>query len=460
LRFREIFDTIPPMPNPLPDAWKWFADARYGLFIHFGPYSQIGRGEQVLFREQLDPLAYEQQAARWNPTQFDATEWAKIAKRGGFKYAVLTTRHHDGYCLWDSKLTDYTSVAQAPKRDLVREYVEAFREAGLRVGLYYSLADWRVPAYWNDPAADPAAWRAFTDYIHGQVRELLTGYGQIDELWFDAPWPHSAEDWRSVELVRMIKSIQPGILVNNRLDSKSPYAAANRVVESAGESATLGDFGTPEHHITADAHRPWESCQVANHRLWGYAAGEHWRTAEHLLDFLCEAAAKGGNLLLNVGPNGQGVFPPEFVERTDRIGAWLALHREAIANSEPIFPLGRTDVTEFVTRGYQTVKGNALYLIFRFWDESGVLRLADLDNTVRSATLLSTGESLPVTQDSAAITLGLPSEKPCDLYPVVRLDLDAPPRAKPFMRDRLWTGDPKRYIEWARSRGTGVNFCR
>lgn len=171
----------------------WFEAARYGLFIHWGPYASWGRGEQVLFREHLDQTAYAGRACAWTPAAMDARAWASAAVEGGFRYAVFTARHHDGYCLWDSTTTDYTSVRQAASRDFVRDYVEAFRAAGLRVGLYYSLADWRLPAYWGGPEHDAAGFDAYIHYVHRQVDELMTGYGEIDVLWFDGAWPHSAQ---------------------------------------------------------------------------------------------------------------------------------------------------------------------------------------------------------------------------------------------------------------------------
>jgi alpha-L-fucosidase len=201
----------------LPEHWRWFPEARFGLFVHWGPYSAYGRGEQALFREHLDQQEYGENACRWNPGRCDPARWAEVAKGAGMRYAVLTTRHHDGYCLWDSRVTDYTSAAQAPRRDFVREYVEAFRAAGLRIGLYYSLADWRVPAYWEGAAHDPSGWEGFRDYVHTQVEELLTGYGPIDLFWFDGAWPHSPREWRSRELVERIRALQPHLLINNRL---------------------------------------------------------------------------------------------------------------------------------------------------------------------------------------------------------------------------------------------------
>lgn len=281
----------------IPDHWKWFNEARFGLFVHWGPYAAYGRGEQVLFRERLDQRDYEARACRWNPQKFDATAWADVAKQAGMKYAVLTTRHHDGFCLWDSKFTDYTSAAQAPRRDFVREYVEAFRAAGLRVGLYYSMIDWRVPAAFEGPEHDPRGWAAFREYVHHQVRELLTHYGRIDVMWFDGAWPETSRQWGSHELVQTMRSLQPHLLINNRLGRDEDDPAG-----TGGQSRSLGDFSTPEHRIVEDPHRLWESCDVSTSRLWGYAKGERWRPADVLLDKLVECASKGGNLLLNVGP--------------------------------------------------------------------------------------------------------------------------------------------------------------
>ena len=432
----------------IPEKWRWFPAARYGLFIHWGPYSALERGEQVLLREHLDQTEYAQYARAWNPQNFEPRKWAQIAVDGGFRYAVFTARHHDGYCLFDTKTTDYSSATQTPQRDFVREYVEAFREAGLKIGLYYSLADWRVPAYWEGPRHDPVGWESFRATVHAQVEELLSNYGEIAEFWFDGSWPRNAAAWKSEELVEKMRALQPQILVNNRLDALDPQEGEavwqKGALEGAGESKTLGDFGTPEHHITPEA-RLWESCQTSTSRLWGYARGEHWRTSEQLLDFLCETAQKGGNLLLNVGPDGDGRIPSEFIERSDAIGAWLRVHGEAIYGSEG------GDVVEFTTRGFQTVKGSNLYLITRFYDGQPNLRLVGLANRVLGATLLSTGAKLEFSGDETAVTLhGLPSEKPTPLYPVIKLELDGAPRALPAFESRLWNGDPRRFTDWAR----------
>lgn len=439
--------------SEIPEKWRWFPEARFGMFIHWGPYAVQGRGEQVLFREHLDQQEYGEAACRWNPEQFDARKWAAAARAAGMRYAVLTTRHHDGYCLWDSQETDYTSAAQAPRRDFVREYVDAFRDAGLRVGLYYSLADWRIPAYWEGPAHDPEGWAAFRDYVHAQVRELLSHYGRIDVIWFDGAWPHSATEWRSAELVEMMRALQPEIMINNRLGTvdEGDGVSGGGVIEAVGHSARLGDFGTPEHHITAEAGRLWESCQVTTWRLWGYTLGERWRPADLLLDMLVESASKGGNLLMNVGPQPDGQLPPEFRERMDAVGEWLAVHGEAIYDTEP------GDVCEFITRGRQTVRGNNLYLVIRFWDGRDILRLVGLATPVRRATLLTTGAELPFHQEGDTLTLtGLPHEAPTPLFPVIRLECEGPPQPVAWAADRLWSGDPRRMTGWAASRGSSV----
>ncbi|MBX3001510.1 MAG: alpha-L-fucosidase [Caldilineaceae bacterium] len=439
-----------PHDLSLPPHWRWFPESRFGMFIHWGPYAQYGRGEQILFREHLDQAEYERRACAWNPQHYDPAHWARVAQDAGMKYAVLTTRHHDGYCLWDSQVTDYTSVQQTPKRDFVAGYVEAFRAAGLRVGLYYSLADWRIPAYWDGPAVDPEGWATFRAYVHAQVRELLTNYGKIDVIWFDGAWPQTAADWKSAELVEMMRSLQPEILINNRLGADKEGDAAAGVVPSTGRSRHLGDFGTPEHEIRAED-RLWESCQVTTWRLWGYTTGERWRPADLLLDMLVESAGKGGNLLLNVGPDAEGRLPAEFEDRMAQIGAWMRIHGEAIYGVEA------GDVCEFITYGRQTRKGNNLYLIVRFWDTNGEINLGGLATPVLRATLLTTGAEVPFTQSEDHVLIGgLPAVAPTDLFPVIRLECDDPPRPRPWAKDRLWGGDPRRMTGWAGKRGQSV----
>jgi alpha-L-fucosidase len=417
----------------IPAKWKWFPECRYGLFIHWGPYAQYGRGEQVLFREHLDPSSYIKKAVTWNPDKFDARLWAKYAKEAGFKYACLTSRHHDGYCLWNTATTDYSSSTSAPGRDFVKAYVDAFRDAGLRVGLYYSLLDWRIPAYFDGPNQDPEGWENMQTYIHSQVEELLTQYGTIDYFWFDGVWPRSREELKADDLVKKMHELQPAILINNRLGG-----------------AESGDVGTPEHRISKE-NRLWESCQVSTWRLWGYAKGERWRSSAVLLDMLCQCAHLGGNLLLNVGPQADGQFPPQFLERVNEIGKWLDTHGEAIYGTDG------GNVTEFVTRGWQTTKDNVLYLIFRFWDGSPQIKISDLTTPVIHAELLTTKRELSFHQKGETLSINdLPAKSPTALFPVIKLVCDGRPQGGIWAEQRLWEGDPTRIADWARIRGNSV----
>ncbi|MFC1526735.1 alpha-L-fucosidase [Candidatus Latescibacterota bacterium] len=439
----------------VPAKWEWFPQSRFGLFIHWGPYAALGRGEQVANRENIDHREYAEAACRWSPSHYDARAWADVAVRAGMKYAVLTTRHHDGYCLWDSAYTDYSSACQAPKRDFVAEYVEAFREAGLRVGLYFSVGDFRVPGFWAGPAGDPEGFARFREYNHNQVRELLTKYGHIDVMWFDKAEHHSTLDWRSPELVKMMRELQPHILMNQRLGHLPPedVPADERSSATKGggaEAAKLGDFANSEHSTRAHPGMLWESCLVSTWRLWGYAEGERWRPTEQILDSLVEVASRTGNLLLNVGPDGEGRIPAQFVERAEDIGRWLAVHGECIYGSEG------GNVCEFITYGHQIVKGNYLYLVIRHWDRSDSLRLSGLATPVRGATLITNGQELQLEQqDDGVVVRGLPSEPPTPLFPVIRLECDGPPTAAPWARGPYY-GTVEHGLEMARRRGSSV----
>ena len=435
----------------LPEKWQWFQQARYGMFIHWGPYAAIGRGEQVLFRDHMDPVQYEKAACLWNPREFDAKRLARIAREAGMKYACLTTRHHDGYCLWDSDLTDYTSMKQAPGRDFVREYVDAFRAEGLRIGLYYSWLDWRVPAFFDGPEKNPEGFKAMKAYIHGQIEELLTRYGQIDHFFFDGSWPRTYEELGSAELVAKMRRWQPGILINNRL-GKSETKSVNE--EDVGLSADHGDFGTPELNVTAEK-RLWEACHVSTWRLWGYAPGEQVKPSEQLLDLLCECAEKGGNLLMNVAPDGDGNIPPAVEKNLIEVGQWLKVNGEAVYGTD------NGDITEFLTHGRQTARGNTLYLIIHFWEGKETLRVNDLLSRVQRVTLLSNGMELPFEQTESDLVIhGLPAEKPSPLFPVIRVECAEPLKTKEWGQYRNWCGDPDRIARWAAQRGETVMVGR
>lgn len=442
-------DSSLPIRKQVPDYWKWFTEGRYGLFIHWGPYAQYGKGEQVVFREHMDMKQYENEACLWNPAHFDAKLWARTAKEAGMKYAVFSTRHHDGYCLWDTAYTDYSSARQAPKRDYVREFIEAFRAEGLAVGLYYSWLDWRLPAFMEGPEKNPSGWAVVKKYLYNQVAELLTNYGVIDYLWFDGTYPRS-KDLADTEIYETIKKLQPHILLNSSIEVKKTASE-----EEAGQGMADGHVIICENRITPEPNRLWECCQVSTWRLWGYGAGERWRSADQLLDILCSCAVSGGfgggNLLLNVGPDAEGQFPPEFIERVTEIGKWLKIHGEALYGTDG------GDVTDFLTCGYQTTKDNNLYLIFRFWDSNTELRLPDLLSQVKKVTFLTTGRELNFEKNGSDLIIkGLPKASPTNLFPVIKVECEGRPEATEWGRQRVWSGDPQRIADWARLRGESV----
>ncbi len=270
---------------------KWWHEARFGMFIHWGLYSGMGRHEWVMENEGRPVAEYELLAKKFKPVPNAARAWAKLAKPAGQKYMVMTTKHHEGFCNFDaSKYTNYCAPKQGPGRDLVKEYVEAARAEGMRVGFYYSLMDWHHPDGANC-ADDEDARERFVEYTHGLIRELMTNYGKIDVLWYDVAWPLNAERWESEEMNKMVFQLQPDIIVNNR----------NRLP---------GDFSTPEQQITAEKNgRAWESCMTLNDS-WGYQrADDDWKNSRRVVQNLITCAQDTGNYLLNIGPKPDGTIP-------------------------------------------------------------------------------------------------------------------------------------------------------
>ncbi len=319
---------------------KWFLHDRFGMFIHWGIYSIPARGEWVRSRERISVEDYEPFFKEFDPVDFDAKAWAKMAKNAGMKYAVLTAKHHDGFCLFDSALTDYKATNTPFGRDIVREFVEAFRAEGLKVGLYYSLLDWHHPDYphYGDrhhPERDNEAWKGkehhfdrYLDYLHGQVRELLTNYGKIDIMWFDFSYPGmECETWRATELVTMARSLQPDLIIDNRLEGSGEKSGT---IMTEDPSVYAGDFACPEQMIpprglvdNTGASIPWEACITLND-MWGYvSADHHYKSSRMIIRNLVECVSKNGNLLVNIGPDAKGRFPKEAVQVLEEVGAWM-----------------------------------------------------------------------------------------------------------------------------------------
>jgi len=379
---------------------QWWRDARFGMFIHFGAYAVPARGEWVKSNERITTEAYQKYVDAFNPVDFDAKIWAKTAKAAGMKYAVLTSKHHDGFCMFDSKLTDYKLSTRFGGRDLVREFLDAFRAEGIKVGLYYSIIDWHhadYPNVGNHPQRDDKEyakrkfnWDNYLKYMHGQVEELVKNYGKLDIMWFDYSFDdYSGEKWKAKELVEMVRKYQPDIILDNRLEVNEGSSSKQRMVK------TLGDFETPEQGIPdvplVDKYNnpiPWETCLTLN-GVWGYNEFDHnWKSPELIIHSLVNCVSKNGNMLLNVGPDARGNIPVPCVEILTEVGKWLD------KNGESIYGSGLCNLVK-QDWGRYTQKGST---IFAHWlyPNLGDINAKGVDgDKVKNVYLLYSGAELP-----------------------------------------------------------------
>ena len=319
----------------------WWTNDRFGMFIHWGTYSLAGRHEWVKKRERIDDETYQKYFDNFNPDLYNPREWAKLAKAAGMKYAVITSKHHEGFTLFDSKYTDYKVTNTPYGKDALKEWVDAFRAEGLKIGFYYSLIDWHHPEYTIDRNHPLSAnseeeykelnknrdMSKYREYLKNQVTEILTNYGKIDILWLDYSFPtgehgKGRDDWNSVELIKLVRQLQPEIIVNDRLDLKEYWGG--------------WDFTTPEQFKvkewpTYDGEKiPWETCQTFS-GSWGYYRDEMtWKDNKQLLVLLIESVSKGGNLLLNVGPTGRGTIDYRAQEALLKMGEWMKYNSRSI----------------------------------------------------------------------------------------------------------------------------------
>ena len=325
---------------------KWFEEARFGMFIHFGLYSIPARGEWVRSAEKMSTEEYQPFFEEFNP-EVSPVEWAKAAKAAGMKYVVMTAKHHDGFCLFDSEYTDYKITNTPYGRDFVREYVEAVRAEGLGVGLYFSLLDWHHPHYpkYNDlfhPMRGNEAYKdevidfdVYLDYMHKQVEEICKNYGKIDILWFDFSYGEMAgEKWRATELMSMVREYQPDVLVDNRLEGSGHTMGS---IFTDAPKPYSGDFYSPEQYIPVDGIKkadgspiPWELCTTMNNQ-WSYVPTDTlYKTPQTIIRKLTECVSKGGNMLLNVGPDAKGRFSKESMDILNAIGKWMSENGDSI----------------------------------------------------------------------------------------------------------------------------------
>ena len=388
----------------------WYTDARFGMFIHWGLYAIPARGEWVRSYEEIPKEDYMTYFDEFNPVDFDPKQWAKAAKEAGMKYVVLTAKHHDGFCLFDSQYTDFKSTNTKFGRDIVAEFVETVRGEGLKVGLYFSLLDWYhddYPHYGdahhpmrNNPAYgnEGRDFSRYVTYLHNQVREICTNYGKLDILWFDFSYENEnyvmrGETWKATELVSMVRELQPGIIIDNRLEVSGEGFGS---MWEGNPSPYHGDFVSPEQIIPPNGLQDkqgrdliWEACITMNNN-WGYCAKDHfYKPAPMLIKKLVECVSKGGNLLLNVGPDARGNIPPQSMEILKSIGAWMK------DNSQSIYGCGKAGM-EKPDAGRITRKGNKLYYHL-FENTVGPMPLPGLKKEqVGCVRYLATGAEVPL----------------------------------------------------------------
>ena len=422
----------------------WFIHDRFGMFIHFGVYSAIGRHEWIKTMEKIPEEKYQNHVDHFDPDLFDPKEWARKAKAAGMKYAVMTSKHHEGFCMFDSKYTDYKSTNSPAKRDFLKEYVEAFREAGLKVGIYYSLLDWHHPDYQIDVfhplRSHPDAEQMnktrdmlkYREYVFHQVEELLTNYGKIDIFWFDFTYPTyegidtdfnkictkdykewmpwtNAETWDAPNLIAMMRKLQPGIIINNRTGlPEDVFTPEQTAVDNWPKYP-----GTDELAL-------WEACHTFS-GAWGYARDEMtWKTPEVLLRLLVDCVAGGGNLIMNVGPTGRGCFDDRADNALQVYADWMKYNSRSIygctkAEPEFIAPKG--------TRLTQTNDGKRLYIHLVEYPFPSLI-VENLADKIEYAQFLHDASELQYKAAAdGSVDILLPGNRPRQIIPVIEVFL-------------------------------------
>ncbi|HNQ88188.1 MAG TPA: alpha-L-fucosidase [Verrucomicrobiota bacterium] len=408
----------------------WFREARFGLFIHWGLYAvpagewkdNRNYGEWFLEETKMPVSQYAAFVPQFNPVRFDARQWARAAREAGMRYVVITSKHHDGFALWRSGLTDWGIKSTPFARDPMKELAEACRAEGLRFCFYHSIMDWHHPDWgtrraWNDLATGTPDMDRYVTYMKGQLRELITGYGPLGILWFDGEWESPWTHERGVDLYNFVRSLQPSIIINNRVGKGR--AGMGGMDQGKG----VGDYGTPEQEIPPTGFGPgvdWESCMTMNNH-WGYNRhDQNWKSTSTLVRNLIDCASKGGNYLLNVGPTAEGTFPEASVQRLAEIGAWMKVNGESIygttASPFPKSPWGRA-----------TQKAGRLYLHVYQWPADGRLSLP-LRNAATAARLLAQPEvRIGIKRQPESLELTLPASSPDPIAAVIALDVVGAP---------------------------------
>jgi alpha-L-fucosidase len=429
-------------PQEFDARMEWFRDAKFGMFIHWGLYSVAagewngkpvrGIGEWLLSNAQITPEDYAPLQQRFNPVKFDAKRWVEIAKNAGMKYIVITSKHHDGFGLWDSKLSEW-DVGGSPfaPRDPLKELADACAEAGIRLCFYHSIMDWHHPDYlprreWDTRSSEGADYDRYEAYMKAQLKELVTGrYGKVGILWFDGEWEGTWTHEKGKALYDYVRGLDPDIIVNNRVDTgRSGMEGITR------EGDYRGDYGTPEQQIPATglgAGVDWETCMTMND-TWGYKKNDgNWKSDADLVRKLVDIASKGGNFLLNVGPTGEGEIPAPSVERLEAMGEWMKVNGRAIYGTQAN-PFPEPPSWGRITRAKNEDGSDRLYLHVFDWPSDGRLVLTGLLSEPRAVQILGqrTRNLWPASLEGATLVLSLPKEPVDAVCTVIAVDLAEP----------------------------------
>jgi alpha-L-fucosidase len=408
---------------------SWWTDARFGMFIHWGLYAQAARHEWVKKNERMTNEEYQKYFEVFNPDLFNPTEWAKKAKAAGMKYAVITSKHHEGFNMFDSKFTDYKVTNTPYGKDILKQWVDAFRAEGLKIGFYYSLIDWHHPDYTIDQNHPQSVntraeydklnkdrdMKVYREYLKNEVREILTNYGKVDILWLDFSFPgefgKGRDDWNSVELMKMVRQLQPGIIVNDRADLKDYQGG--------------WDFTTPEQYKVDKWPEengkkiPWETCQTFS-GSWGYYRDEFtWKDNKQLLVLLIETVSKGGNLLLNVGPTARGEFDYRADKALASIGDWMKVNSRSIYGCTQAPDQYKAPDNTLLTFNPKT---NRLYIHLLDYPLQNLV-LKGYGDKVKYAQFLHDASEIKLTPSDNGLNLTLPVNKPKVEIPVIELFL-------------------------------------
>jgi alpha-L-fucosidase len=407
---------------------EWFREARFGMFIHWGLYAvpagewqgNTDHAEWIRDTARIPLEEYNKFLGQFNPTQFDADAWARMAKRAGMKYLVITSKHHDGFCLWDSKLTDWDVMSTPFKRDILKELERACRKQGIRFNTYHSIMDWHHPDYlprrgWEkDRPTEGADFGRFQAYLKGQLKEIVSAY-HPGIMWFDGEWESTWTHEMGKDLFAYVRGLDPKIIVNNRVDKgRSGMAGLTK------DGGFKGDYGTPEQEIPAKGLPgvDWESCMTMNNH-WGWnKADKNWKTTEDLVCKLIDIASKGGNFLLNVGPKPDGTFPVEAIERLEGIGRWMDKNSEAIYETTAS-PFARLRWGRATVRAEG--KATTLYLHVFDWPQDGRLVVPGLKSEPAKAWLLASGSKVSFQPSDAGLVISLPRQAPDPISTTIAL---------------------------------------